>query len=655
LATDEGNAQPSGAPSDSPADNPAEPGSDTEDPAREPATTAEAPLSLTGAQLYALHCSGCHGDLASSKKLGRVAAEIRGAISGVDAMRPLSALSEEDIAKIERVLQTQESIVQCRDPAQRGRSRHGVRRLTRPEIDASLGAVLPAYWLIQNQVRDLPELDEMSEVDRYDPFHSIAQARQWALVVSEIGEHLAKNPSFRAGIAPCFGADTIDENCWQQVFTSYGKRVFRRPVSDDEAGRLAQSVKNLPSAEAIFLTAHLLFRAPDFLFHIETGIREEGERVRLSSHEVANRISFATIGGPPDSALLAAADADGLQKLADVDAQVRRLIELPAARVKLTQFFNEWLQLSHIAQPHTLYLDWILKLGLAGGTETIYKQEIQDFLSHIIWKEKGTFAELMTRPIAFPRFQGLYYGEGINQPFSALAGIYGNDKFSGFSPENAPEPTAFPAPNHPGLAMRAGFLSGGRFETSPILRGVFVLRRLLCETLPSPDFNIVNTRLDIVGAFDHTTTPNFEIVNKSTAAPECATCHSKINPVGFAFEAFDSVGRPRSEERVYDLTNLFQGPVAAHPLPYPVEGLQFNEGAARVVSAPQDLADELAKSAKARACMSIYFLRHLERRPETVQDGCALSEAVKSLSEGEPVLNLFVRSIANEDIFWRGR
>lgn len=609
---------------------------------------------LTGPQLYAQHCAGCHGALEASPKRGKSAAQIRDAIATVVAMQPLRLLSDADVVKIEAALQTQQSIVQCHKPALRGASRHGTRRLTRSELDATLATIVPAYWKFQDRVRDLPELDEMSEIDRFDALHSKAQVMQWSQVVSDIGEGLAANPDWRQPMAGCFAADTVDEACWRTVFTDYGKKVFRRPVSVDEANRLTAMVKDLPTAEGVYLAAHLLFRSPDLLFHIETGTREEGERVRLSSYEVANRISYGVVGAPPDAELLAAAAADGLQDVPAVQAHVERLIGLPAAKQKLRAFFAEWLQLSHVARPHTLYLDWILKLGLSGGLETHYQQEIYDYLFHVIWTQKGTFRDLMTAPIAFPRFEGIYFGEGINKPYSALAGIYGNDKFSGFTPEKQ-EPMAFPAPNHPGLAMRAGFLSGGRFETSPILRGVFVLRRLLCESLPSPDFTVVNERLDIVGAFDHAQTPNHVIVSKSTDSPQCVSCHAKINPVGFALEAFDSVGRSRTNELVYDTTNLFKGPVANHPLPYPIAGLQLDDGPVRSVATPLDLAGALGDSAKARACMSIYLLRHLERRVETVNDGCALHDATQVLAENEPVLNLFVRSVANEDIFWRGR
>ncbi len=609
--------------------------------------------ALSGEELYAQRCASCHGALQVSQKRGKSAAQIRDALTSVSAMQAIK-LSDEEIVKLEAVLQTQESIVKCRAPELRGGARASVRRLTRAEIDASLTGLVPGYWTIQPKVRDLPELDEMSEVSRFDTLHSKSQVRQWADIVSDIGDGLVQNPGWRAQLAPCLQADTIDGSCWRTLFTDFGKKVFRRPVGSDEANRLAAMVEALPTANAVYLAAHLLFRAPDFLLHIETGTREEGPRVRLSSYEIANRIAFAITGAPPDATLIAEADKDALQTLPAVEAQVRRLIDLPIAKAKLQTFFAEWLQLSHVARPNTLYLDFVLKLGLSGGLEALYAREIDDYLLHMIWKEKGTFSDLMTRPIAFPRYQGIWYGDNINKPYSALAGIYGDDKFSGFTPDMQAEPDPFPAPNHPGLAMRAGFLSGGRFESSPILRGVFVLRRLLCETLPSPDFNVVNSRLNIVGAFDHTKLANFDIVNMSTASPECSSCHSKINPVGFAMEAFDMVGRARSKELVYDQTNLFQGSVAEHDLPYPVVGLNLDDDPT-TVNSPQDLANALAASSKARACMSIYLLRHLERRAETVNDGCALSEAVKTLADNEPVLNLFVRSVANEDIFWRGK
>jgi hypothetical protein len=376
----------------------------------------------------------------------------------------------------------------------------------------------------------------------------------------------------------------------------------------------------------------MLFRAPEFLFHIEKGRSQDGAHARLTSHEVANRISYATIGSMPDKALADAADRGELETLAQVEAHVRRFIEMPRAKANLLRFFGEWLNMAHVGQPDAGFVDIYLRLSIGFSIASLMTTEAMDFISHVVWTEKGTFKDLMTRKIAFPR------NESMQKIFEAPS----------FLPKDVMTPVD--VPYHAGIALRPAMLLNSGLETSPILRGAFVKRRLLCDQLMSPDFNAVAARFDALGTLDPKTMPTWQMVDRLTAAPTCQTCHKEINPMGYVFEPFNAAGMHRTDQPVYN------GPytiVARHPLLSPVSGVIVEPGLPTTYASPQQLVEALSTSNKARTCSTTYFLRHLERRRETQADSCLVNEAVKVMQDGKPLLDVFVKAIANEDIFWR--
>jgi hypothetical protein len=532
-----------------------------------------------------------------------------------------------------------------------------VRRLTRAEIKASLDSVWPNPLTLRPYLASYPDSEEMEDVTSFDPLFSKAQALEWSYVVDAmVGAVFAERMQVKLG-GTCFQQNVISDICWNDFFTNYGRKVFRRPVLAAEAARLTSYVKRSPnSTEAIRMAINLLFRSPDFLFHLELGATQEALRVRLTDYEVANRISFATTGAPPDLALSAAADNGQLKTIAQLDAQARRLIQTSQGRQHTNKYYSDWLQLSRIHSPNRDLQDLVLGVRV-DNLDKAYGKEIMDYVNYITWKMNGTFSDLMTRPIAFPRQSGiLIKAEGM-PPYSALAGVYGNSILNraGFIPEGVNDPDPIAAPDHPGLLMRAGFLAASRFSSDPIARGVFALRQLLCDPLPTPDFSVINARLDELEPLDPLTMANHQIVSKKTSPVSCMSCHSRINPLGFSLEGFDPLGKPRPVERVYDMRQFYKpnrGVVATHALPLPV--LQVDVGGSVVTIANgAALSNALATSKVAQRCMATFALRHFDRRKENIGDSCSLSEAAQTLERGQPLVDMFVRSIANEDTFWR--
>ena len=542
----------------------------------------------------------------------------------------------------------------CTSPELRGTGKRGIRRLTVEEIKATLSDIgWPEAWRLNDMLAGYPEVDEMNDVGAFDQLYSEGQAFEWLRAMDDSIQMISGSGGARRSLGgDCFTASTITETCWKDFFKNLGRKLYRRPLETAEISFLTDAVKTRPTGDAIYMALQMLLRSPDFLFHLESGASTDGTRVRLTDHEVANRLSYALTGSLPDPALAAAADAGQVKTLDQVETHARRLVETAKAKTKLMNFFREWLVFSSVSEPNDAYLDWILGLGRSPGVDKAYRQEMEDYISYVVWTDKGTFRDLMTKQIAFPRSYGIYYGAGPNQGknWSPISGIYTGDAFTNFAVHGKEEPRPFAAPNHPGLIFRAGLLANGQFATNPIRRGVYIKRRVFCDPLPSPDFSVINSRLDEVGELDPHQIPNHEIVTRKTSAPACVGCHSQINPIGFSLEMFDSAGKLRTMENVYH-SNLYLAPTS-HPLPGAIPNVTLG-GKTMTISSPAQFADEIAKSPKAQACMATFALRHFDRRYENPADGCGLADAVKPLEEGKPILEFFVKSIANEDIFWR--
>jgi len=624
---------------------------------------------IDGAALYEARCASCHNALATSTKVNKTSAQIAAAIQAVADMKiaPLQALTANELTAIETALKSTGGegggggtvtppSADCATTTNRGLTKESVRRLTRLELQSSVLQILPELtYDLEPFFKAYPEDDVMEEVDRYNPLFTTAQTLQWAELVDGLADAVVKRGlQWKLGGA-CLQQGSMASACWQNFFTTFGKQVYRRPLTTAEVTKLTNLATARANAnDAIYASMHMLFRSPAFLFHYEQGGTEEASRVKLTQYEIANRISFAIIGSPPDATLLAAADAGQLQSLTQVETQARRLVALPAAKPKLERFFTEWLLLNKIQTPQNELMVFFKDLGTSGGIEKAMKQETLDYLFHIILKEKGTFQDLMTKPIAFPRWQGLAYSKG-SKPFSSLADVYGGDAYSNFTPERQEEAIPFPAPNNPGLLLRAGFLSTTRWDSEPIARGVFAQRRILCEPLPSPDFSIVNSRLEDVGRLNPLVYANHEIVTAQTSGPACIGCHGRINPMGFALESFDTMGKARMQQEVLDINQFYSakhGIVATHALPGVQPGVVVGEKTVTIAT-PAQLVQQIADSTRAKTCLSTFVFRHFERRHETSGDSCAIAEATRALETNQPVLDVFIKTIANEDVFWR--
>lgn len=357
--------------------------------------------------------------------------------------------------------------------------------------------------------------------------------------------------------------------CSLQLVKEQGKRVFRRPLTDAEVARLENVARTAPDFDRgarAALKAMLL--SPSFVYRSEVGERRADGTWVLSPWEIASALSYFFWGTMPDAETFAAAESGELARPEGIERHARRLLSSPRARDIVGVFAEQWLGveglLSVTKDEARFPLDPKVRASMLDETRRL--------ATHVLFDGSHSVEELFTADYTF-----------LDE---ALARHYGIGGVSG------PEMRLV---KHEGGA-RAGLLSQGSVmattghsdQSSPIRRGLFVRRRLLCQEFAPPPPNAGG-----VPAVDPNATTR-ERFAQHTENPSCKSCHQYIDDVGFGFERFDTVGRLRSEED--------GKPIDAQGDMNDVEG--FGKGTHAPFSTMAELGRTLAASDAAKTCVA---------------------------------------------------
>ncbi|MEM7604472.1 MAG: DUF1592 domain-containing protein [Myxococcota bacterium] len=515
------------------------------------------------------------------------------------------------------------------DPADRGRSHRDSRRLTRREFERTLTAlfgpsledeVSRAMPLFPEEAFDVPEVPKDFLPESLPRAVSEAHVDAMIQASTDLARRAAADPEFLAQ----YGCPMpLERACVATLLRNFTARAHRRPTDEAELERRLRAWDETGDLASL-LQATLL--SPRFAMLLEDGGEADGERVRLSDFEVAVRISYAAVEGPPDDLLWSAAELGELQTVEQVRAHVERLLESEAGRARVRRFFRSWMEIDPTSRA-------AVSDAFRGETDSarLYEDALADFdrfVDYVVWELEGTVDDLFTDRTVFPSSAEL----------AELYGVVGSDG----EPQFASTP-------HQGILLRAATLIGGLNDSPIILRGVFLRRRILCDTLGAADFDGNTPSEDDPAFLDRSVHPNRDVVAYRTRDEACMRCHAFINPLGFALEAFDSLGRFRTEDRVFDAEDL---PSAAHPIETRAEALAIEDGARDEVDSAGELVEALLESDKLRECAGRTLLRFHAMREDGPDDVCLLEEQ-SALARSATVRELLVHGIANEDIFWR--
>jgi hypothetical protein len=421
----------------------------------------------------------------------------------------------------------------------------------------------------------------------------------------------------------CASTSPIAATCLDNFLKSFGRRAFRRPLTSEELTEFREiangdSPRAANSAEALRNVLVVMLMSPRFLNHLElegAAIGSRKDYFALAPYEIASRLSYTFWQTLPDDALLAAAEDGSLATGAGFDAQLDRVFADPRTRQTLWQFWNEWLRFESFTgfaadRPAFQALAKGESVGVAGHDHWAdMVQEVRDLTDLYTWKQPGSFRALMTSTVSVTRSPD-------------LARLYDVAEWSG----NGDYPT-FEAGTRSGLLQRAALLASTLETTNPFHRGSLIRRSLLCDDLPRPDPNSLPAgSLDAPPPSEALTTrERYEM--KVEGNPLCGGCHAAFSDLGYALEAFDSLGRYRTEERVFDEQSGKL--LATLPIDTAVE-LELVPGDRRAVSTPAELNQLLLDTGKVEACLSANYFRYaLRRDPARDSDDACAFEAMR--------------------------
>lgn len=312
----------------------------------------------------------------------------------------------------------------------------------------------------------------------------------------------------------------------EQFAATFAERAFRRPLSDE----LKTLVVSRPFAEAPDLDAaltrslYLTLTSPQFLFR-----SLPDEALQGDAYDVAARLSFGLCDSLPDEPLRKAAASGQLQSEAEISAQANRLIRDPRCHAKLHDFLVKWLG---VDQPAELIKDASLfpafTAEVAASLRTSLHLQIDAVLADVAAGRSSDYRQLFTADTVFlDHTLGEFYGVDV-------------PRTRGFRPVRLDEGQRAGVLTHPYLLSLLSYTD----DTSPIHRGVFLVRGMLGNVLKPPPEAVAPLAADL-----HPDLSTRERVILQTAPVGCQSCHAIINPLGFALEAFDAVGRFRVEEQ----------------------------------------------------------------------------------------------------------
>jgi hypothetical protein len=399
-----------------------------------------------------------------------------------------------------------------------------LRRLTRLQFERSLRDIFPE---VAGEWQGLALADTSSRLGFSNDASVLvvgAQAAEELLKSAEQLATLVSEPAQLERSLPCAKSQP-DASCGRQLITRYGERLFRRPLSAAELERY-QALFASVSASASFAAAAkwalvALIQSPHTLYRRELGDLT-APATALDDYELATELAYTFSDTTPDPELLARAKRG---ELIDPDVRVneaRRLLETSGGREMIQQFVREWLRYGSVQtadRPDVPGWDAI---------RAKLQAETAHFVEQVAYDAQGGLRELLTAPYTFAdRELAAYYGWGGGSDVLELR--------------------ERPAGQGLGLLAQGAVLASAAnvHATSPTHRGLLVYERLLCRTKPRPPANVPPLSEGDPGQV-RTTRQRYE---QAHARGVCNSCHSQFDPLGFAFEHFDSGGRYRADEQ----------------------------------------------------------------------------------------------------------
>jgi hypothetical protein len=403
-----------------------------------------------------------------------------------------------------------------------------------------------------------------------------------------------------------------EEACARSIIESLLPRAYRRPattVEVDELLALYQGTRALATtqtfANGVSAVLTALLQSPDFLYRPEfgTAVANSPSARALTGHELATRLSYLYWQRMPDPELRQAAESGALATREGVLTQARRLLEDPKSHGMVEFFFDNLLPISGLV---SLTRDKVQFPGFSAAVGDAMRKETQRLLEFEIFENTtqvpgspyapGSWPAALTAPYTF-----------VNE---TLFGFYGADTFAANTTVTGSaftQVTLNPS-QRLGVLTLGGMMAGTATTnlTNPVLRGGFVVKHLMCRDIPLPNFAVAPPE-------PYTGKTARERFSKHSADLGCGGCHQFMDPVGFALENYDAVGRYRTTERAVIDGVTYDTPIDATGSVPGVDGTSTN---------PVEFVRLLASSQEMQSCFATNWMQFAYGRVLDAQDDC---------------------------------
>ncbi len=326
-----------------------------------------------------------------------------------------------------------------------------------------------------------------------------------------------------------FGESTPAAGSHRNLLMSFATSAFRRPVNGKEITPYQAIVEaelqhGTTFEEAMIAGYKAILCSPDFLMiGLESGVPQHA---KLGDYALASRLSYFLWNSMPDARLLDLAEKGELSNPEKLNAQVERMLGDPRSDRFITHFLDEWLELK--------------KIDFTTPDPNLYPEYDPWLHDSMLAETRATFRRMLTNNLGV---RELIASDTvlINQRLAELYGIRG---VTGADLREVKVPASTP---RGGFLTQAAILkvTANGTATSPVLRGVWIMERILGIPRQPPPQNVAAIEPDATG-----TVTIREMLEKHRADVSCASCHAKMDPPGFALENFDPIGGWRDHYRL---------------------------------------------------------------------------------------------------------
>ena len=407
-----------------------------------------------------------------------------------------------------------------------------------------------------------------------------------------------------------------EEALAREVFKTFASRAFRRPATSNEVDRLTALTMSVfeeddsTFEESVKVGMTAVLASPHFLYRWELDDRQiETEARVLGGHELAARLSYFLWSSMPDEELTEVASKNQLGELPVLRAQIKRMLADAKAKALVSNFTGQWLQTRNLASVHPNpetfpEFDESLRESM--------QQETELFVQSIVNEDRSVLSLLDADYTFLNERLARHYG---------IEGIKG-DGFQRVALDRSSR--------RGGILTQASILTitSEETRTSPVVRGKWVLEQILGTPPPPPppDVELLEESKDALASASLR-----ERLEMHRAHPDCAGCHAKMDPIGFALENYDAIGRWRDTDGAFPID----------PSGKIVGGIE--------VAAPEDLKKALVQKDKFVETLSEKLLTYALGRGTEYYDKRAIDLIVEQLKANDHRFSSLIDAIVTSD------